>query len=29
MRGWMDHFGAKYIICGKLVENDAACMTAS
>ncbi|CCL98494.1 uncharacterized protein FIBRA_00492 [Fibroporia radiculosa] len=24
MRGWMDHFSNKYIICGKLVENDAA-----
>ncbi|KAI0758627.1 cytochrome b5 [Trametes elegans] len=23
MRGWMDHFSSKYIICGKLVENDA------
>ena len=21
--GWMDHFANKYIICGKLVENDA------
>ncbi|KAG1858473.1 cytochrome b5-like heme/steroid binding domain-containing protein [Suillus subluteus] len=24
MRGWIDHFSNKYIICGKLVENDAA-----
>ncbi|KAF7319897.1 Damage response protein 1 [Mycena kentingensis (nom. inval.)] len=23
MRGWIDHFSNKYIICGKLVENDA------
>jgi len=23
MRGWMDHFSNKYIICGKLVSNDA------
>jgi len=23
MKGWMDHFANKYIICGKLVENDA------
>ncbi|KAH9929174.1 cytochrome b5 [Fomitopsis serialis] len=22
MRGWMDHFANKYIICGSLVEND-------
>ncbi|KAF9483656.1 cytochrome b5 [Pholiota conissans] len=22
MRGWIDHFSSKYIICGKLVEND-------
>ena len=21
--GWMDHFSNKYIVCGKLVENDA------
>lgn len=21
--GWMEHFSSKYIICGKLVENDA------
>ena len=21
--GWIDHFSNKYIICGKLVENDA------
>ncbi|VDB84603.1 unnamed protein product [Peniophora sp. CBMAI 1063] len=24
MRGWIEHFSGKYIICGKLVENDAA-----
>jgi len=24
MRGWIEHFSNKYIICGKLVENDAA-----
>jgi membrane-associated progesterone receptor component len=24
MKGWIDHFSNKYIICGKLVENDAA-----
>ncbi|KAF5391694.1 hypothetical protein D9757_002531 [Collybiopsis confluens] len=23
MKGWMEHFSNKYIICGKLVENDA------
>ncbi|KAH9840811.1 cytochrome b5 [Rhodofomes roseus] len=23
MRGWMDHFSNKYIVCGKLVENGA------
>ncbi|KAF7986741.1 hypothetical protein HWV62_20308 [Athelia sp. TMB] len=23
MRGWIDHFSNKYIICGKLVNNDA------
>ncbi|EPQ53230.1 cytochrome b5 [Gloeophyllum trabeum ATCC 11539] len=23
MKGWYDHFANKYIICGKLVENDA------
>ncbi|KIJ31439.1 hypothetical protein M422DRAFT_214262 [Sphaerobolus stellatus SS14] len=23
MRGWVEHFTNKYIICGKLVENDA------
>ncbi|KAJ7475155.1 cytochrome b5-like heme/steroid binding domain-containing protein [Mycena galericulata] len=23
MKGWIDHFSNKYIICGKLVENDA------
>jgi membrane-associated progesterone receptor component len=22
--GWIDHFSNKYVICGKLVENDAA-----
>ncbi|KAF9530667.1 cytochrome b5-like heme/steroid binding domain-containing protein [Crepidotus variabilis] len=22
MRGWIEHFSNKYIICGKLVEND-------
>ncbi len=21
--GWMEHFSSKYIVCGKLVENDA------
>lgn len=24
MKGWMDHFANKYIICGRLVENDEA-----
>ncbi|KAG1869183.1 cytochrome b5-like heme/steroid binding domain-containing protein [Suillus tomentosus] len=24
MKGWIDHFSNKYIICGKLVDNDAA-----
>ncbi|KAJ7574038.1 cytochrome b5-like heme/steroid binding domain-containing protein [Mycena floridula] len=24
MNGWIDHFSSKYIVCGKLVENDAA-----
>ncbi|CAA7267834.1 unnamed protein product [Cyclocybe aegerita] len=24
MKGWIDHFSNKYIICGKLVENGAA-----
>ncbi|PCH34770.1 cytochrome b5 [Wolfiporia cocos MD-104 SS10] len=24
MRGWQEHFSTKYIICGKLVENDVA-----
>ncbi|KAI0077955.1 cytochrome b5 [Panus rudis PR-1116 ss-1] len=24
MKGWMDHFSSKYIVCGRLVENDAA-----
>ncbi|KAI6012204.1 cytochrome b5-like heme/steroid binding domain-containing protein [Pisolithus marmoratus] len=24
MRGWIEHFSNKYVICGKLVENDAA-----
>ncbi|KAK0234712.1 cytochrome b5-like heme/steroid binding domain-containing protein [Armillaria nabsnona] len=24
MKGWIDHFSNKYIVCGKLVENDAA-----
>ncbi|KAG1824683.1 cytochrome b5-like heme/steroid binding domain-containing protein [Suillus subaureus] len=24
MKGWIDHFSNKYVICGKLVENDAA-----
>ncbi|KJA17336.1 hypothetical protein HYPSUDRAFT_1023276 [Hypholoma sublateritium FD-334 SS-4] len=24
MKGWIDHFSGKYIVCGKLVENDAA-----
>ncbi|KAH9023490.1 cytochrome b5-like heme/steroid binding domain-containing protein [Lactarius pseudohatsudake] len=24
MKGWIDHFSNKYIICGRLVENDAA-----
>ncbi|KAI0312371.1 cytochrome b5-like heme/steroid binding domain-containing protein [Amylostereum chailletii] len=23
MRGWYEHFSNKYIVCGKLVENDA------
>ncbi|THH03897.1 hypothetical protein EW146_g10321 [Bondarzewia mesenterica] len=23
MKGWIDHFSNKYIICGRLVENDA------
>ncbi|KZT00007.1 cytochrome b5 [Laetiporus sulphureus 93-53] len=23
MRGWMEHFSGKYIVCGRLVENDA------
>lgn len=23
MRGWMEHFSSKYIVCGKLAENDA------
>jgi len=23
MKGWIDHFSNKYIICGKLVDNDA------
>ncbi|KZT66914.1 cytochrome b5 [Daedalea quercina L-15889] len=23
MRGWMDHFSNKYIVCGRLAENDA------
>ncbi|KAI0933284.1 hypothetical protein AcV7_004797 [Taiwanofungus camphoratus] len=23
MKGWMEHFSNKYIVCGKLVENDA------
>ncbi|KAI0795809.1 cytochrome b5 [Abortiporus biennis] len=23
MKGWMDHFSSKYIVCGELVENDA------
>ncbi|KAL4072047.1 cytochrome b5-like heme/steroid binding domain-containing protein [Scleroderma citrinum] len=23
MRGWIQHFSHKYVICGKLVENDA------
>ncbi|CAL1702659.1 unnamed protein product [Somion occarium] len=23
MKGWMDHFSSKYIVCGRLVENDA------
>ncbi|KAG2155331.1 cytochrome b5-like heme/steroid binding domain-containing protein [Suillus bovinus] len=23
MKGWIEHFSNKYIICGKLVENDA------
>ncbi|TDL16301.1 cytochrome b5 [Rickenella mellea] len=22
MNGWIDHFSAKYIVCGELVEND-------
>ncbi|KAJ3888308.1 cytochrome b5-like heme/steroid binding domain-containing protein [Lentinula edodes] len=24
MKGWVEHFSNKYIICGKLVDNDAA-----
>lgn len=24
MKGWIEHFSNKYVICGKLVENDAA-----
>ncbi|TCD70368.1 hypothetical protein EIP91_003720 [Steccherinum ochraceum] len=24
MKGWMEHFSSKYIVCGRLVENDAA-----
>ncbi|KAH8990679.1 cytochrome b5 [Lactarius hatsudake] len=24
MKGWIEHFSNKYIICGRLVENDAA-----
>ncbi|KAJ3992415.1 cytochrome b5-like heme/steroid binding domain-containing protein [Lentinula boryana] len=24
MKGWVEHFSNKYIVCGKLVENDAA-----
>ncbi|KAF8582954.1 cytochrome b5 [Ramaria rubella] len=24
MRGWFEHFTNKYIVCGKLIENDAA-----
>ncbi|TFL02009.1 cytochrome b5 [Pterulicium gracile] len=24
MKGWIDHFTNKYVVCGKLVENDAA-----
>ncbi|KAI0028410.1 cytochrome b5-like heme/steroid binding domain-containing protein [Vararia minispora EC-137] len=23
MRGWFEHFSSKYIVCGRLVENDA------
>jgi len=23
MKGWIEHFSNKYIICGRLVENDA------
>ncbi|KAF9267231.1 cytochrome b5 [Marasmius fiardii PR-910] len=23
MKGWIDHFSNKYLVCGKLVENDA------
>ncbi|KAF8433918.1 cytochrome b5-like heme/steroid binding domain-containing protein [Boletus edulis BED1] len=23
MKGWIDHFSNKYVICGRLVENDA------
>ncbi|KAJ8075935.1 Dihydrodipicolinate synthase [Marasmius tenuissimus] len=23
MRGWIDHFSNKYLVCGRLVENDA------
>jgi membrane-associated progesterone receptor component len=24
MKGWIEHFSNKYIVCGRLVENDAA-----
>jgi hypothetical protein len=23
MKGWIEHFTNKYVICGQLVENDA------
>ncbi len=23
MKGWIEHFSNKYVICGRLVENDA------
>jgi membrane-associated progesterone receptor component len=23
MKGWIEHFSNKYIVCGRLVQNDA------
>jgi membrane-associated progesterone receptor component len=23
MKGWIEHFTNKYVVCGRLVENDA------